>query len=166
MDYNLKEIISGIKNRKYKLLGVGSSRRVYDLNDGNVVKVARDIRGIYQNQTENKIYLSRKSNFFAEVVVITEDNRCLIMPKAKKIKNIGTVYKYYNVKNFRKLAILDHLNDDINDNNLSKADLFNPSSWGIIDDVPVLIDYGLTHALYKKYYGLNLFLKRYQKLRY
>ncbi|MHB8064238.1 MAG: hypothetical protein ACYDG2_16675 [Ruminiclostridium sp.] len=166
MEYNFKDIISDIKNGNYKLLGVGSCRRVYDLNDGFVIKIAKDIRGIYQNQIENKIYLSRKSNFFAQVIAASEDNRCIIMPKAEKIKNIYTVCKYYNVKSIKSLIMLDHLNDDITSNKLSKADLGRPSSWGFIGDVPVIIDYGLTHRIFKKYYGINSLLKRYQTLRY
>jgi len=166
MDYNFKEIIEGIKSGKYKLIGLGSSRKVYDLNDGYVIKVAKDIRGIYQNQTENKIYLSLKSNFFAKVVAVSEDSRCLIMPKANNIKSIDSVCKYYNVRSFKSLTMLDHFNDDINDNNLSKNDLIRPSSWGFIGDVPLLIDYGLTHSIFKKYYGVNLIFKKYRTLRY
>jgi len=166
MGYNFKELIVGIKSGKYKLLGVGSSRKVYDLNDGYVIKVAKDVRGIYQNQAENKIYLLRKSNFFAQVVAVSEDSRCLIMPKANKIKSIDTVCKYYNVRSFKSLTMLDHFNDDINDNNLSRNDLIRPSSWGFIDDVPIIIDYGLTHSIFKKYYGPNLIFKRYRALQY
>lgn len=166
MEYDFKELIAGIKNGSYKLLGAGSCRKVYNLNDGYVMKLAKDIRGIYQNKTENKIYLSRKSNFFAEVIAVSEDNRCLIMQKADKIRNIDTVCKFYNVKSVKSLIMLDQLINDINDNNLSKNDLIRHSSWGFINDVPLIIDYGLTHNIYKKYYGINLFFKRYNQLRY
>jgi len=166
MEYNFEELIAGLKTHKYKLIGIGSSRKVYDLNDGYVIKVAKDIRGIYQNQIENKIYLSRKSNFFAEVVAVSEDNKCLIMPKAKRIKNIHTVYKYYKVNSMNSLFMLDHLRDDIASKKLSKVDIGRPSSWGFINDVPVIIDYGLTHNIYMKYYGLKSILKRYKPLRY
>lgn len=160
MEYNLQKIISDIKNGGYKLIGSGSSRKVYDLNDGTIIKVAKDIRGIYQNKAENEIYLSRKSNFFAQVLAISEDNTCLIMSKAKKIKNIQTVYRYYKVRNFKELSNQDHLNDDINNNKLSKGDLTRASSWGFVGDVPVLIDYGLTHGIYQQYYRHNLIFKK------
>ena len=166
MEYNFKKIIAGIKSGKYRLIGSGSSRMVYDLNDGFVIKVAKDIRGIYQNQTENTTYLSQNSNFFAPVVAVSEDNRFLIMPKARKIKYIDTVYKYYNVRSFKSLTMLDSFIDDINDNNLSKSDLIRPINWGIINDVPLLIDYGLTHNIYKKYYGANILFKNFKKLHY
>ncbi len=166
MDYNLKKIITGIKGGKYKLLGIGSSRIVYDLNDGNVIKVAKDIRGVYQNTAENQIYSSSKSNFFAEVIAISEDNRCLLMPKAEKIKNIHTVYKYYDVNNIKSLTKLDNLSEDIINNNLSKGDLIRASNWGLINNVPLIIDYGLTNSIYRKYYGLNVLFKRYKRLHY
>lgn len=167
MEYNLKETIRIIKNGGYKLIGSGSSRKVYDLNDGNIIKVAKDIRGIYQNQAENQIYLSRKSNFFAEILAVSEDNTCLIMSKAKKIKNIQTVYKYYKVRNFKELATLDHLNDDIKNNKIGKGDLTRATSWGFVGNVPVLIDYGLTHGIFQKYYRHNLiFKKKFKQLHY
>lgn len=166
MEYNFNDIIFGIKNRKYELIGSGSSRKVYDLMDGNVVKVAKDIRGIYQNQVENTVYQSRKSNFFAKVIVISEDNKFLIMSKAVQIKNIYTVYKYYNVRNIKSLATLDHFYDDIKKNKLSSADISRPSSWGFVDNVPVIIDYGLTRDIFKKFYGLNNILKKYRALKY
>lgn len=166
MEYNFKELIAGIKNGEYKLIGSGSSRKVYDLNDGNVIKIAKDVRGIYQNQAENKIYLSHKSKFFAQIVAVSDDNKCLIMPKAGKIKNIHTVYRYYNVKNINSLVMVDNFYHDIKNNSLGKGDLIRPSSWGYIGDVPVMIDYGLTRGIYKKYYGLNLIFKKFRKLHY
>ena len=166
VEYNFNEIILGLKNRKYELIGSGSSRKVYDLMDGCVIKVAKDIRGIYQNQVEYTVYQSRKSNFFAKVVAISEDNKCLIMSKAVKIKNIYTVYKYYNVRNIKSLTVLDHFNEDIKKNKLSIADLTRPSSWGFVGDKPVLIDYGLNSGIFKKFYGLNTLLKRYRVLKY
>lgn len=167
MDYNFKKLISILKSGEYKLIGSGSSRKVYDLNDGTIIKVAKDIRGIHQNQAEYEIYLSRKSNFFAEVLAVSEDNTCLIMSKARKIKNIQTVYKYYKVRNFKGLSKLDHLNDDISANKIGKGDLTRASSWGFVGDTPVLIDYGLTHVIYQKYYKHNLFFKkRFKQIHY
>jgi hypothetical protein len=166
MDYNFEKIITGIKKGKYKLLGTGSSRWVYDLSDNHVIKVAKDIRGLYQNQAESKVYQTRKSNLFAEVVAISADNKCLIMSKATKIENINTVYKYYNVRNLKSLAMLDNLYEDMRNNKLSREDLVRSSSWGLVGGVPVIIDYGLTHDIYKKFYGLNSLFKRFRSFEY
>lgn len=163
--YNFKELISGIKGRKYTLLGAGSSRRVYDLNNGYVIKMAIDVRGIHQNKAEQRIYTSAESKLFAEVVDVSEDFRCLIMPKADKIRSIETVCKYYNVRNI-KFLIYDRISKDIRKNNLSKPDLIRASSWGMINGIPMIIDYGLTQEIFRKYYGLNKFLKKFKPLRY
>ncbi|HEY5583808.1 MAG TPA: hypothetical protein VIK78_04870 [Ruminiclostridium sp.] len=159
MKYDFEELVVNVKNDEYKLIGSGSSRRVYDLDNGHVLKIAKDIRGISQNKAEHEIYKSRKSNIFAEIVAVSEDNKFLIMSKARKIEKISTVYKYYNVRNYKKLVRLKNLKDDIQSNKLSRGDLVRPSSWGLIDDVPVIIDYGLTQRIFKKYYR-NRMLKR------
>ena len=167
MDYDYDKIILNIKNGKHSRLGIGSSRMVYDLNDGFVIKIAKDIRGIFQNEAEHKTYLSHKSNLFAEVIALSEDNRFLIMPKAKKIRNISTVLKYYRVKSIKSLFNQDKLIiSDIHDNDLSRNDLFRVSSWGIINNVPLIIDYGLTHSIFKKFYGYNKLFKKYKSIHY
>ncbi len=167
MDYNYNKIIADIKSGKYSLMGTGSSRIVYDLNDGFVVKIAKDIRGIFQNEAEHKTYLSHKSNLFAEVMAVSEDNRLLIMPKAKKIKNIRPVLKYYNARSIKSLFNHDKLIiSDIQDNGLSTNDLYRVSSWGFINNVPLIIDYGLTHSIYKKFYGHNRLFKKYKSIHY
>jgi hypothetical protein len=167
MDYDYKEIILNIKNGKLTRLGIGSSRIVYDLNDGFVVKIAKDIRGIYQNEAEHKTYLSHKSVLFAEVIHISEDNRFLIMPKAKRIKKINTVLRYYRVKSIKSLFNQDKLIiSDIQDNDLSRNDLYRVSSWGLINNVPMIIDYGLTRSIFKKFYGHNRLFRKYKVINY
>lgn len=167
MDYNYNDIITDIKSGKYSILGTGSSRIVYDLNDGFVIKLAKDVRGISQNEAEHKTYLSHKSNLFAEVTAVSEDFKCLIMPKAKKIKNTSTVLKYYKVRSFKSLFKHDKLIiSDIRNNELSTNDLFRASSWGIINNTPLLIDYGLTHGLYRRAYGRNKLFKKYKSIQY
>jgi len=152
MIYDFDELVVNVKKGEYILIGSGSSRRVYDLDNGHVLKIAKDIRGISQNEAENEIYKLRKSNIFAEIIAVSEDKKLLIMSKARKIERIFTVYKYYNVRNYRKLVQLKDLRDDIQSNKISRGDLKRPSSWGFINDVPVIIDYGLTQSVLRKYY--------------
>ena len=167
MNYNYQDIINKIRNGEYKLLGFGSCRYVFDMNNGYVVKVAKDIRGTEQNINEYNIFQSQKSGFFAEVVYISENNRLLVMAKAFKIKNINTVLRYYNCRNIKVLVRLDNFIDDINKFGISLGDLARASSWGMVDNTPLMIDYGLTHHTFTKYYGRNLLLrKRYTPIRY
>lgn len=154
-----------MKGGKYKLLGVGSSRKVYDLNNGYVLKLAIDVRGILQNKNEHKIYSEAKSELFAEVAAVSDDYKCLVMPKADKIKNIETVCRYYNVRNI-KFLIYDRISKELGKNTLSKPDLIRPSSWGLIKGVPMIVDYGLTQEIFRKYYGINKLFKKFKHLHY
>lgn len=159
MNYNFDELHSEVKNGTFQLIGTGSSRRVYDLGNEHVLKVAKDIRGIHQNTAEHKIYQLQKSNMFAEILAVSEDYRFLVMPKATKINNMSIVYNFYKVKDFKRLFKLHSLDEDIKLNKLGKGDLRRATSWGIINEVPLIIDYGLTHSIYYKYYKYKL-LKR------
>lgn len=164
MDDNYQEIINKIRYGHYKLLGSGSCRYVFDMNNGYVVKVAKDIRGTDQNKNEHTIYSNHKSGFFAEVTYISEDNRLLIMTKAKKIKNMKTVCRYYKVKSIKSLLRVNNFIDDINNNNISFGDLVRVSSWGMVNNIPVMIDYGLTHNTFSKYYNRNVLLRKHYPL--
>ncbi len=160
MDYNYEILISGIKSGEYRLMGFGSCRRVYNLNNGYVVKVARDIRGIEQNKNEYQIHSNCLSGFFAEIAYISEDFKLLVMARAKRIKKMRTVYSFYKVKGMDSLLKVNNLVQDLKNNDLGTGDLRRASSWGLIDGEPVIIDYGLTHSLFKKYYKGNLLLRR------
>ncbi|PYG86877.1 hypothetical protein LY28_02700 [Ruminiclostridium sufflavum DSM 19573] len=167
MKYDFDIIITEIKGGKYNIIGTGSSRTVYDLNDGFAVKIARDIRGTLQNESERKAYQSHRSELLAEVVAVSEDNRCLVMPKAKRIKNLSVIYNYYNKRSIKSLFMHDKLIiGDIKNNGLSSKDLSRASNWGLIDNVPLIIDYGLTHSIYKRYYGPNKLFKRFKPIQY
>lgn len=160
MKYDFDEIIGNAKKGRYKQLGSGSCRMVFDLGDGYVVKIAKDIRGTEQNQNEYVIYKSHQSVFFAEIADISPDSKLLVMAKAKKIRNLSTVYQFYNVHNINSLLKLNNFYKDVNAYKLSRGDLIRPSSWGVVNNAPVLIDYGLTHDMYMKYYRRNPFMKK------
>ncbi len=167
MAYDVQDILSKIRNGEYKLIGFGSCRRVFNLNNGYVVKVATDERGIEQNKAENSIFHNSKSPFFAEINHISDDCRFLVMAKAKQIKKIRTVYNFYKVRNLDHLLKVNNLYEDLKNNELSTGDLNRASSWGFVNGVPVIIDYGLTRSLFKKYYGRNMLLRRrYPPLKY
>jgi hypothetical protein len=160
MEYDFDTLVSNLRSNKYTLIGSGSCRIVYDLDNGYVVKVARDVRGLKQNQAEFDNYQSRKSDFFAEVASISDNSRYLIMVKAEKESNIRTVLKYYNVKSFNELMRYPMFVEDINTKKIGSSDLKRVSNWGIINNIPVLIDYGLNKSIYDKYYRNQRFLRR------
>ncbi len=167
MEYDFNNILQKAKKGQYKQLGNGSCRIVFDLGGGSVAKIAKDIRGIDQNLNEYTIFQSHKSDLFAEVTAVSPDNRILIMAKADKVKNMRTVYRYYNVQNISSLLKHGSFYQDINTYKLSRGDLVRPSSWGLINGIPMLIDFGLTHGVFIKYYKNNLFnLRRFTQIKY
>lgn len=144
MDIDYKEIIMNIRKRTYKYLGDGAGRKVYDLGNGYVVKVAKNRFGISQNATEYRISSNDDNPLFAKVLNASERFRFLIMEKAEKIQDISYVWKYFNIKNNRALYQLKELQDISSKYNIMLVDLGRSVNWGQINEKPVIIDYGYT----------------------
>lgn len=150
VDFNI--IISNIRKRNYRYVGSGSGRRVFDLGNGYVVKVAKNQKGIAQNKAEYQIASLDNTKIFAKITNVTDDFQLLIMEKATLINNISIVWKYFNVKNNKEFYQLEWLNDILSKHDLLFVDLCRPANWGIIDNHPIIIDYGFTSRVKKKYY--------------
>lgn len=146
------QIMMNIQQGYYKYIGSGSSRQVFDLRNGYVIKVAINSAGILQNQSEYRISCKDKSGLFAKVVRVSNDFRILIMEKAEKIYNISRVYEYFNVKSKEELFNLEELKNIFKENNLLTGDLNRESNWGVINGRPVIIDYGFTREVCRRYY--------------
>lgn len=136
----------------YKYIGSGSSRKVFDLGNGYVVKVAKNKAGIAQNKMEYKISLTDSSNLFAKVIQASENFYILIMEKADKIDNFSYVCDYFKVDNILQLLTLKEFQNLHYKYNLLLNDLRRTSSWGIINGKPVIIDYGFTKEIRERYY--------------
>jgi hypothetical protein len=136
----------------YRYIGSGSGRQVFDLENGYVVKVAKNNAGIAQNKSEYKISANDYSSLFAKVVQASNDFKLLIMQKADKINNISYVFKYFNVRSRRELFNLKELQTIKEIYNLVLNDFGRESSWGIINGRPVIIDYGFTREVRERYY--------------
>jgi hypothetical protein len=137
----------------YRYIGSGSSRRVFDLGNGYVVKVAKNRAGIAQNKMEYKISLINPSNLFAKVIQVSEDFYALIMEKADKIDNFSYVCNYFKARSIVEVLKLKEIQNIHNRYNLLLNDLCRTSSWGIINGRPVIIDYGFTREIRKRYYS-------------
>ncbi|WP_243176871.1 hypothetical protein [Clostridium gasigenes] len=136
----------------YRYIGSGSGRKVFDLGNGYVIKVAKNIAGIAQNQVEYQISFNDNSNLFAKVIEVSGDFKFLIMKKADTINNFSHVLKYFNVSNSREFIRLKGIQTIQWKYNLLLEDLCKKSSWGIIDGIPVIIDYGFTKQVQRRYY--------------
>ena len=152
MRVDFDQIIANVRDGAYKSIGSGSGRRVFDLENGYVVKVAKNKKGIAQNEAEYQISSASNSALFAKVLQISEDYRMLIMQKAEKIKHISEVWEYFNVKSNRELYNVGEIRYISSEYNLLMADLYRPVNWGRINARPVIIDFGFTRRVRKKYY--------------
>lgn len=146
-------IYRNIRWGKYRYIGKGSGRIVYDLGNGKVVKSARNRKGIAQNIEEFNIALAEHSGLFARVYAISEDHRFLIMDKAYRIKDISFVWRYFQVNNNEELYQVDKIKDISKKYNLLVRDLGRAVNWGQINGKPVIIDYGFTRQVRIKYYN-------------
>ncbi len=152
MSISYNEIISNIRQGKYKYIGEGSSRKVFDLNNGYVVKIAKNMAGIEQNKVEYIISNYDRSHLFAKVVQASSNYNFIIMRKARKINSIMDVCNYFNVSNKFKFFSLPQIRELKNKYDLILNDLTRESSWGIINGQVVIINYGYTYEIKKKYY--------------
>jgi hypothetical protein len=141
-----------IRRGYYRYIGSGSSRDVFDLGNGYVIKVAKNRAGIAQSECEYKISYYDNSDLFAKVVQVSNEFYFLIMEKADKIYNISEVFKYFNVSDKKGLFHLKEIQKIKINYNLLLADFDRKSNWGIIKGRPVIIDYGFTKEVSEKYY--------------
>ncbi len=151
MRIDFKYIKTNIERKSYLLIGTGSGRNVFDLDNGYVVKVAKNKKGLAQNQAEYQIAATTHSRVFARIVAISDDSVFLIMEKAERVYSIAEVWNYYHVRNSRELFRINEFKDFTEKYNLLYPDLKRPSSWGFIKGRPVIIDYGFTKEVSKYY---------------
>ena len=152
MSIDIYEIERNLRGKKYKYLGKGSSRRVFDMRNGYVLKVAINEAGIAQNKAEYHIYHSDETGIFAEVIDELKEYKYLIMKKARKIKEFKSVLKYFGVSNKDSLKNLDVIKNIISRYDLVWKEFKKETSWGIVDEKVVIIDYGFTNDIKHKYY--------------
>lgn len=149
-------ICSNMQRGHYKYIGSGSSREVYDLRNGYVIKIAKNKAGLAQNKCEYRISCYDRSDLFARVIQVSKDFRFLIMEKAKKVNRISDIWNYFNVKSKEELINLSKIQKLKLNYNLLLGDIKRKNNWGILKGKPVIIDYGFTidvrEQYYKKYY--------------
>lgn len=149
-DYD--DIAAKITRRAYKYLGKGSGRRVFDMGNGYVIKVAKNKKGIAQNEAEHKMVLDTEADLFAKVVSASEDFKYVIMEKAERVQRMNYIWKHFNAKNNKEFYQTINLKGISNKYGLTIADFGRASNWGLINGIPVIVDYGLTNTVFKKYY--------------
>ncbi len=152
IDYN--SILVHIKDHSYRYIGRGSGRNVYDLDNNYVAKVARNRKGIAQNKVEHYISAQGGEDILAHTVGKSDDSRIVIMEKADRITRIQEVYEYYGVKDSSQLYTIEEIQNLSKQYGLVVKDFGRASNWGMIDNIPKIIDYGFTIDVRRRYYGI------------
>jgi len=161
MYVDFEQIYTGLQRGVYRRIGSGSGRMVFDMGDGRyAVKAAKNRRGIAQNKTEHTIALDISENpasnnhahIFAKTAGISNDNRLLIMEKAEKIYKMPEVWRCFKVRSNREFINLKEIKEIIKRYDLVPIDLIRAGSWGKIGGRCVVIDYGFTWKVKRKYY--------------
>ncbi|MBN7576531.1 MULTISPECIES: hypothetical protein [Clostridium] len=153
MTIDFDKIMFNIKQGYYKYIGSGSGRKVFDLGNGYVLKIAKNKAGIAQNKAEYIISDNDHTKLFAKVIQVSSDFSLLIMQKASKISDILYVWKYFNVSNRDEFLKTQELQEIKKNYRLLLGDFCRKSSWGMIDGKPVIIDYGFTREVVEKHYS-------------
>ncbi len=151
IDFNIIKV--NIESKKYQLIGSGSGRYVFDLDNGYVVKMAKNKKGFVQNKAEHQISVADHSKIFAKIVAVSEDYQYLIMERAQSVVSMAQIWDFYHVRNNRELFRLEDIRNVIRKNNLLTPDLRRRNSWGMIKGKPVIIDFGFTREV-SRYYTL------------
>jgi hypothetical protein len=152
VDVNLDIITSNIRKGKYICIGSGSGRQVYDLDNGYVIKVAKNRKGIAQNEVEYHIASVDRTNLFAKITHVSEDYMLLIMEKAECANNFYDIWNYFDVRSNRELFQIEGFQYIFHQYNLLPVDLRKLANWGMINKRPVIIDYGFTWKVKRKHY--------------
>lgn len=146
------DIDRNIRAGYYRFIGQGSSRKVYDMRNGYVLKVAKNKAGMAQNAVEYAISINDDNNIFAEVFDISDDSVYLVMERARTIYDFDDVLDYFKVNSEEELKKLKIIKKIINEYHLLWGDIKKATSWGIIRGRLVLIDYGFVNEVRKRYY--------------
>jgi hypothetical protein len=140
MTVDFDEIMLNLRRRAYRQIGSGSGRNVYDIGDGYVAKVARNRKGLAQNEAEYEISVADESGLFANIIDATPNLRITIMEKAVPLHSFSTVWRYFGVRS----TLARH--------SLIFPDLCRAQNWGVVNGRPVIIDYGFTTSVNRRYY--------------
>jgi len=132
----LQDFIKQVKQQNN--IKEGAGRKVYIFND-YVLKIAKNKRGLKENQNEYYLYNNADmtiKNFLCPIIDF--NGKHLLMRKAELI----------NLEKFEKeiLPVVKHIIIDLyNKYNIDDFDLNCHFNWGILNNKPVIIDYGYNY---------------------
>ena len=140
----------------FEVLGHGAGRIVYAINDDYVLKVAKNESGIKQCANEIYIYQSvepKYKKYLCPILGYAPDRNLMLRANPfrklpnRKHTSIFDVYDVSHPDRFEKDIEKLTYNYD-----LLHGDAFSATSWGLLGDKLVMIDYGCTNSVYDFYY--------------
>jgi hypothetical protein len=169
--------LKDICDKNYTLFGEGCTRYVYDIGTNYVIKIAKNMKGIYQNECECRLTSKfKKYNVILPIIENSTEYLWVVQKKVQPIfKNMELFIEYYKItfqdielsinkcNNFLSrnwkleysenlyLNNLEHFLIDAQMTHLS--DLLRLDNWGYDDNNIYIIDYGLDKISYKKHVG-------------
>lgn len=151
-DPYFRHISANLAKGRYRYIGKGSGRIVYDIGNGKVVKSAKNMKGIAQNIEEYRIAMADDSGLLARVYGLSGDFRYLIMDRTDSVRNISLIWKYFHVRSNDELFELYIIREISDRYDLLIRDLGRAANWGLISGRPVIVDYGFTRDVRRNFY--------------
>lgn len=96
--------------------------------------------------------MSDDSGLFARIWDVSEDYRFLIMDRAERIRDMSRVWNYFQVESNSELYQVKRIQEAADKYNLLINDFGRAVNWGELGGRPVIIDYGFTRQVRKRYY--------------
>lgn len=158
-------------------LSSGSSRVIYVMKDGSVLKLAKNERGVAQNKVEanpkmKSIYINKtlkadkdgiwKTSPFLDKITEKEFEKMTGVPfedfgeaisfGLKSVSEDGSAKEPKGFDKVKKLDLYQEIVKLGKEFELMPGDISRISSWGQIDDHPTLLDAGLTKDIFDEFY--------------
>ena len=145
--------------KKFVYLGQGISRKVYAINDDYVIKLAKGHEGLYQNKVEYYIFTHASNNLKKYLCpIIWFKPRMIVMKRAVPLSEL-TNNKNIDLKTIRtEKKAFEELTELYERFFLLYEDIISTSSWGILNEEKVLVDYGCTNDLGDLFYDIKFSL--------
>lgn len=145
--------------KNYLYVGEGAGRTVYAINKQYVIKLAKSKGGEKQCKMEDYIFKNIPQDlkkclcpvvWYKDDMIIMERAISLVKNKEDKHKNVFKLLGISVEDSFYK-----KVNKLVDIYDLLFGDVKSLSSWGLLDGQLVLIDYGCTNEIYKRYFDKN-----------